>query len=151
MNTLKNMPNSLFIALLLLLSGCANINKAPDEFDRQAKIFKKNPGYSQVYVYRNEFLGSSLSIPVNVNCQYAGTTGPDSYFKFNLPAGKHTFASHDGESVLTIDTLPGKLYFIWQEVKWGLISGSSSLHLVGEEEGKSGVLESTLIDSDIGK
>jgi len=147
MNTFSNLYTSLLIIAFSLLIGCATITEAPAKLDKQAKTFKSNPNYSQVYLYRNETLGSSLSIPVNVNCKYAGTTGPNSYFKFDLPEGKHTFITHDGESILTIDTLPGEIYFIWQKIEWGLFSGGSSLHLVSDSEGRNGVLESTLIDS----
>ena len=143
--------NITIVALLLTLGGCASIIKAPAHLDNKAKEFKSNPNYSQVYLYRNETLGAALSMPVTVDRKLAGTTGANSYFKFNLPAGSHTFTSQDEESTLTIKTALGKLYFIWQEVKVGILSGGSKLQSVNASQGRNGVLESTLIDSPVGK
>lgn len=139
------------VALLLGLGGCASIVKAPEHLDKQAKEFKINPNVSQVYLYRNETLGAALSMPVTVDGKLAGTTGANSYFKFNLPAGEHVFTSQGDESVLKIKTELGKQYFIWQEVKMGMLSGGSKLQLVSASQGKNGVLECSLIDSPIGK
>lgn len=137
------------ILSLILMYGCASINSASPELDASAKKFEKNPSTSQVYVYRNETLGAALSMPVTVDGELAGTTGPNSFFKFDLPAGKHTLTSQGDESTIDIDTENGELYFIWQEVKMGAFSGGSHLQLVDEEKGKKGVSECKLIQSNI--
>lgn len=144
LNTKYLKPLLLLIALLLL-EACASINKAPEYLDAEAKLFKPDPDYSTVYLYRNEMLGSALSMSVMVNCEYMGNTGPGSYFKFILPEAKHAFISQDGESSLILDTKKGKQYFIWQEIIMGLMHGSTLLHLVDDSQGKKGVLESVLI------
>jgi hypothetical protein len=133
--------------LLLTMVGCASINKAPASADAESKQFKQNESTSQVYVYRNETLGAALSMPVTVDGKLAGTTGPNSFFKFDLPAGKHKITSQGDESSITINTALGKLYYIWQEVKMGVLSGGSKLQLVAEEVGKKGVEECTQIQS----
>jgi hypothetical protein len=94
-------------------------------------------------------MGAALSMPVTVNGKLAGTTGPHSFFKFDLPAGQHVITSQGNESQLTVNTQAGKLYFVWQEVKMGAFSGSSKLQLVSEEQGKKGVAECTQIQSDL--
>lgn len=139
------------ITLLLALGGCASVNKAPAHLDTKAKQFKSNKSYSQVYVYRNEMLGAALAMSVTVDGKLAGTTAANSYFKFNLPAGKHTFKSEGDDSPLKIKTSRGKLYFIWQEMKMGMFSGGTKLQVVKPSEGRNGVLESILIDSPVGK
>lgn len=136
---------------VLFLGGCASISKAPDHLDKQAKEFISNPNYSQVYLYRNELFGGAISMPVSVDGKLAGNTGPGSYFLFTLEPGEHTFTSQEDESVLKTKTKKGKLYYIWQEVKMGMLSASSKLQLVDESQGRDGVMESTLIDSSIGK
>lgn len=151
MKYINMIRNITIAAALLTVGGCAGIIKAPAHLDEQAKEFKSDPNSSQVYLYRNETLGAALSMPVTVNGKLAGTTGANSYFKFNLPAGSHTFTSQGEESTLTIKTVLGKLYFIWQEVKMGFMSGGSNLQLVNASQGRNGVLESTLIDSPVGK
>jgi hypothetical protein len=133
------------VSAIVLLAGCASVNKAPAQADAKAKLFQPNPATSQIYVYRNETLGSALSMPVTINGKLAGNTGPHSYFKFDLPAGSHTITSQGTESTLTVTTELGKLYYVWQEVKMGAFSGGSKLQLVTEDVGRKGVAESTLI------
>lgn len=137
--------SSFVIAAALLATGCASVNKASADADAQAKQFTPKPGISQVYVYRNETLGAALSMPVTVNGKLAGETGPNSFFKFDLPAGSHTLTSQGDTSKLTLQTEAGKLYFVWQEVKMGVMSGGSKLQSVPEAQGKKGVLECSLI------
>ena len=151
MKSLNLISKLLMVYFIILLGGCASIAKAPAEMDQQAKQFRSNPNYSQVYLYRNETLGAAISMPVTVDGQLAGNTGANSYFKFNLPAGSHTFTSQGDESVLTVNTEAGKLYFIWQEVKMGVLSAGSKLQLVSDTQGRNGVTECTLIDSAVGK
>lgn len=91
-----------FVALVLVLGGCASITKAPEHLDTLAKEFKTNPNYSEVYLYRNETLGGAISMPVAVDGKLAGTTGPNSFFKFTLSPGVHTFTSQEDESVLKL-------------------------------------------------
>jgi hypothetical protein len=136
------------VSSFAFIYGCASINKAPASVEAESKQFKASANVSQVYLYRNETMGAALSMPVTVDGKLAGSTGAHSFFKFNLPAGSHTFTSQGNESKLTLTTELGKQYFIWQEVKMGMLSGGSKLQLVDEAEGKKGVLESTQIQSD---
>lgn len=141
--------NAIVLSSIVILSGCASINKAPATVDAESKKFQPKADVAQVYVYRNETLGAALSMPVTVNGKYAGDTGPHSFFKFDLPAGQHKITSQGNESQLTVATETGKLYYVWQEVKMGVMSGSSKLQLVSEEVGKKGVAECTQIQSEI--
>jgi hypothetical protein len=135
------------LGLVVLATGCASVNKAPASADAEAKQFKANAATSQVYVYRNETLGAAISMPVTVDSKLAGTTGPNSYFKFDLPAGDHKLTSQGDGSQLSIKTELGKLYFVWQEVKMGAFAAGSKLQLVAEEVGKKGVLECARIQA----
>jgi hypothetical protein len=147
MNVVNRTFRLLFAVLVVFQVGCASVNRAPDSDDSEAKKFVSKPGISQVYVYRNEILGAALSMPVTVNGIFAGSTGPKSFFKFDLSPGQHVFASQGDVSKLTIITEPSKNYFVWQEVKMGVWSGNSKLQLVSEDVGRKGVLESVRLDS----
>ncbi len=149
MNIVKSVFILGAIATLALTTGCASVQKASPQEDNAAKAFKSNPEYSQVYVYRNETLGAALSMPVTVDGKTAGNTGPKSYFKFNLPAGKHTLTSQGDKSVLDINTENGKIYYVWQEVKMGVMSGGSKLQLVDTDKGQKGVKQCTLIKTNL--
>ncbi len=135
------------VALVAIVSGCAGIIKAPASMDSEAKQFKNDPAVAQVYVYRNESLGAAISMPVAVNGKLAGSTGANSFFKFDLAPGKHTISSQGDESELDIIVKANELYFVWQEVKMGVFSGGSELQQVDAKEGMDGVSECTMIKS----
>ena len=137
------------ISSFVFLYGCASVNKAPAAADAASKQFKPSTAVSQVYVYRNETMGAALSMPVAVDGKLAGNTGPHSFFKFDLPAGTHKITSQGTESELVLTTEVGKLYFVWQEVKMGVLSGGSKLQVVSDEVGKKGVAECAQIQSAI--
>ena len=144
---LKNVFSSSVVIGAIFISGCASIAKAPASLDTEAKQFIPNANHAQVYVYRNETLGAALSMPVTVDGKLAGTTGPNSFFKFDLPEGKHTITSQGDESTLEIETQKNKNYYVWQEVKMGAFSGGSELQIVDEAKGQAGVRECSLIQS----
>lgn len=145
MNTIQRVVCIFSIAALTTLYGCATVNKAPAQADAEAKQFKSNSNTSQVYIYRNETLGAALSLPVTVDGKLAGNTGPNSYFKFDLGAGKHTFTSQGDASKIDITTELGKTYYVWQEMKMGFASGNSKLQLVSDAVGQKAVLECSRI------
>jgi hypothetical protein len=147
MRIIVALGKAVVISAFAFLAGCASVNKAPAEADTAAKTFQPKAGVAQVYVYRNETMGAALSMPVTIDGKLAGSTGPNSYFKFDLAPGKHRITSQGDGSVLDLDTEGGKLYFVWQEVKMGMMSGGSKLQLVDAEKGKKGVSECSLIQT----
>lgn len=148
--TLANTFVKFILVLALALSyGCASLDTAPAEADAAAKRFTPDNSVAQVYLYRNKMLGAALSMPVTVDGKLAGSTGAKSYFKFDLPAGKHVFTSQGDKSTLEVDTKEGEIYYIWQEVKMGVLSGGSELQLVDESTGQAGVAECQLLNSAI--
>jgi len=53
----------------------------------------------------------------------------------------------ENAETLEVDLQLGTLSYIWQEVKMGILFARTKLHLVSEEQGKAGVLESTLAET----
>jgi Protein of unknown function (DUF2846) len=145
MSTSRRLTLISFVAMATLTAGCASINKAPAEANARAKEFRADPALSQVYVYRNESLGALVQMPLTVNGKLAGSTGAFTFFRFELPPGKHTLTSQGDTSKLELATEAGQSYFVWQEVKMGVFSGGSKLQLVPEAAGKKGVLECALL------
>jgi len=132
---------------IVALTGCASINKAPASAEAESKQFSAKPDVSQVYVYRNETMGAAISMPVTVNGQLAGNTGPHSFFRFELQPGEHVITSQGNESRLTLTTEAGRLYYVWQEVKMGAFAAGSKLQIVSDTVGQKGVAECTQIQS----
>lgn len=132
---------------VLLFSGCASKSlKAPVEEDAKAKQFITEKGKSNIYVYRNEFYGAAVSMPITLDGKNVGTTGADTYIKLNTVPGNHILTSEtENVDILKLTTEENKNYFVWQEVKMGIMSARSKLKLVSEEEGQKGVKECKLV------
>ena len=135
----------LFAATLVAMSlvGCASVPKGDPAQDAAAKQFTVAPDKAAVYIYRNETMGAAISMDVALDGAVIGTTGSHTYLYKQVAPGKHTIVSQ-GEDKLDIDAAPGTIVFVWQEVKMGMMSAGSKLHLVDAAEGRKGVGESSL-------
>ena len=131
---------------IVLLSGCASVAMMPAEDDTRAKSFSAAPGKANIYVYRNEAMGAALTMPVSLDGKVAGNTAAKSYFLFQVNPGSHEVSSPDAKPV-RVAAEAGKNYFIWQEVKMGVMSGRPELQLVNDAAGKAGVMECKRIQS----
>lgn len=139
----------LAVALLSLLGGCATVPMASLEKDNQAKMFRAPPHESRIYIYRNENMGGAIPMAVSVDGRTVGQTGPKTYFMLDVAPGKHRIESlTENVATLTLNTEPGKSYYVWQEVKMGLWSARSALHEVPAAQGQKGVMECKLAQSD---
>lgn len=138
---------SLFaLACVMLASGCASVNMAPEAADTAAKSYAVKPGTGNIYVYRNEILGAAITLPVELDGKAVGATASKTYLLLPVAPGKHTLGSKgESGSTLVVDVAAGQNYFVWQEVKMGALSGGSALHLVDEAKGKAGVAECKLV------
>ena len=143
---MKKLLSILVIMWAMGISGCASVPMASPEADQQAKSFETTPGKSNIYIYRNEVFGAALRMPVFIDGTQVGSTAANTYLVASVDPGSHKIVSQSEEdAVLNVDTQPGQNYYIWQEVKMGMWSGSSKLHLQSEEEGQQGVMECKLI------
>jgi hypothetical protein len=137
------------IVAMVLAAGCATVPMAGKEKDTAVKTFTSKPEKSQIYVYRNESMGSAIAMTVSLDGKVVGRTGPKTFFWWEVEPGIHTIVSHtENVSELRIKTEAGKLYFVWQEVKMGWWGARSALQEVDEPTGKSGVMECELIQQD---
>lgn len=134
------------IALLLsTLAGCASVPMGDPAQDAALKKFTAKPGVAGLYIYRNESFGSAKKLNLNVDGKYLGQTAAHTYFYTELDPGKHTVTSiAENTDTVSFDAIAGKLYYIWQEIKMGMLDAQTKLHLVSEVEGKKGVQESKL-------
>ncbi|HHQ4886542.1 TPA: DUF2846 domain-containing protein [Aeromonas veronii] len=129
-----------------LLSGCASVPMADAPADAQAKQFVAPKDAANLYIYRNETFGTAVKMPVLVDGVAVGDTVAHSYILKQVTPGSHTITSKsENDATLTLSTEAGKNYYVWQEVKMGLLMARSKLSQVSEEEGKQGVMESKLV------
>jgi hypothetical protein len=147
MNKQKLLVLGIFFAALSVMSGCASVPMASDEKDIAAKTFRVQPGKSNIYVYRNESIGAAVKMEVDLDAKQIGSTAAKTYLLMVVQPGKHTITSHaENDDNFTVDALPDKNYFLWQEVKMGMLYARTKLHLVDEQTGKSSVEECKLIE-----
>ena len=137
-----------FTAVLLVslvLSGCASVNMGDATQDAAAKTFVAPPNQAAVYIYRNESIGAAVKMDVAINGAPVGQTAANTFLHQMVAPGKLTISSKaENTDALEIDAKPGMLYFIWQEVKMGVLYARTKLHLVDEQQGRKGVLETRL-------
>lgn len=145
---LKKMFASFALVTILLAGGCATVQMASDEADAAAKSFAVKPGKANIYVYRNETMGAAMKMPVALDGRLVGDTGAKTYLRLEVDPGSHAVASKtENDSTVTLNTVAGRNYFLWQEVKMGLMSARSQLQEVDEPTGKTGVAECKLIEA----
>jgi uncharacterized protein YceK len=129
-----------------ILSGCASVEMADTAADTSAKSFAAPQGKAGVYIFRNETFGAAIKLNVTMDGKDLGQTASKTYFYEEVAPGQHTVVGRaENESRVTFDAVAGKLYYIWQEVKMGLLQARNQLQLVDEATGRAGVLESKRI------
>jgi len=141
-----------FIVILFIIfaTGCANIKSMPQlaskQEDIRLKSFEAPKKNAIIYIYRNEIRGNIAIMDVKVDGEFLGETVWKTYLYKEVTPGTHIITSKAAnEHSIEIDVKAGSVNYIWQEVKLGILSPRSKLHLVSSAEGKAGVLESKLI------
>lgn len=131
--------------LTISLIGCASVQMADTALDATAKKFQANPSKSGLYIYRNESMGAAIKMDLTVDGKAIGQSAAKTYFYVEVEPGKHTISSKaENTDNLTLETVAGKLYYIWQEVKIGFLLARTKLSLVDDKTGQAGVNESKL-------
>jgi hypothetical protein len=143
---MKRLKSLLALASLLaaaLVSGCASVPMATTEEDALAKSFAVQPGKSNIYVYRSEkMFGAAVKLPVTLDGKLGGQTSAGSYFMWETQPGDHEISSvAETTETLKLTTEANKSYYIWQEVKMGLLAARSLLHKVDEETGRRTIMQ----------
>lgn len=137
-----------FVASMALLGGCASVPMADPTQDTAAKAFTAPKDKAGVYIYRSEAFGAAMRMDVFLNGRKLGESASKTYFYVELPPGTHSVVGKsENDSEVRFQALAGRLYYIWQEVKMGLLYARNELKLVDEQTGRAGVLESKRVSS----
>ncbi len=130
------------------LVGCASVPMGDAKQDAAAKTFTAPTDKAGVYIYRNESMGAAVKMDVDLDGTAIGQTVANTFLYKEVTPGKHTIVSKaENDDTIEIDAEPGKLNYVWQEVKMGVLYARTKLHLVDEAEGKKGVLETQLAET----
>jgi Protein of unknown function (DUF2846) len=137
----------ILIIAFVLASGCASVPMASAERDAEAKAFSTTAGKANLYIYRNESMGAAVKMPVLVDSVSVGDTTAKTYILKQVDPGTHVVTSKsEHDATLSVDTVGGANYFIWQEMKMGMWSAGSALHQVDEAKGQKAVKECKLVN-----
>jgi Protein of unknown function (DUF2846)/Prokaryotic membrane lipoprotein lipid attachment site len=138
------------IVLALAVSGCSLVPLADNTRDAELKTFPVVPDAASLYIYRDDPAGALVRVDVKLNGELLGKTATLTYLHRTLAPGKHTIESvSENNAKLEVEAKAGQLIFVRQELTIGLIPmfPGTKLLLMGEEDGKKGVLESKLVRS----
>ena len=137
------MRRQILILIALALAGCTQLPPTPQ--DIQAKKFEAVPDQAVIYLVRDVADFSPAGTRVNVGDKIQVTTYPGTYYRWEVPPGKHTI-SGDGQDYasITVQVEAGKIYFVVQRVV-GTRAPSSTFELIDGEQGRAAVMRSVLL------
>jgi len=133
------------VAVAFGFSGCATVPMGDAKQDAALKTFQIAPNRAGIYVYRNESMGAAIRMDVIIDGVNIGETAAKTYLYKEVAPGRHVVTSKsENTDTVEVDVKPGTLAYLWQEVKMGLLYAGTKLHIVSEQEGRKGVLETKL-------
>lgn len=131
-----NLKIKLFLIASMFFS--AGYSQQSEQKDSTGKLLTAFPDKAVVYVIRPTSFAFAIRMDVKCDSVYIGTTGPKSYIYTVLTPGSYTFLSQsENKSFLEISLEAGKIYYLEQQVKMGIVYARTKLKLVDEEKGKS--------------
>jgi hypothetical protein len=95
------------------------------------------PGKAIVYIVRPTIMG--FAVPMRLDCDsfQVGWIGAKSFLYTILDSGEHTFkALSENEFHLKVNLEAGKIYYMEQQVKMGIMYARTKLKLLTDEAGK---------------
>jgi len=143
---LPRLVGAAVVLLAALLGGCAATPYAGPADDNAAKEFHSADRRGIVYVYRHERFGAHQPMPLYLDAQFMGRTRGRTFFRWEVAPGEHVIRTgfEDGKTV-RIDVRPGRIYYVWQEIRVGEDGLVSRLSRVGDHRGRRGVRQCALL------
>ena len=123
------------LAVAVLVAACAI--PAPDP--RRVQI-ENTPGSAVIYLVRSKPDLGTLPAQVVIGDRLVGTTYPGTYYRVEVPAGRHRLAGTGVDTgALTLDTRAGGVYFVQQRVTgdWRAVSPHSFFSVIDEPRARA--------------
>lgn len=113
---------------------------APVSAVAQDSLFVPKDDVAIVYIFRNQSIGMAIGMNVELDGQNIGKTGAKRYIRAEVQPGAHILTcTTESKSVLPFNAEAGKIYYVWQQVKMGVLVARNDLQLVNEATGQKGV------------
>jgi Protein of unknown function (DUF2846) len=136
----------LIVLFLFVLTGCASVPTTTLDPQTVATEFQPPEDKASLFIYRSESFGGAVPLRVSVNDKILGQDAAKTYFWLKLSPGEYTITSlAEDTSNVTMQLNAGKNYFVWQEIKMGMWSPRSQLHVVDESTGRAAIQDCALI------
>ncbi len=128
----------LFVALLGL-AGCQQLPPSPA--DIQAKKFETVPNKSVIYLVREHPDLSYEPTSLTLDDALLITTHSGTYYRWEVDPGPHRIDGYTGDmGRISLNTEPGRLYFVRQSVSSFFRFPQSQFALIPEPHGRTAVL-----------
>ena len=130
----------------LLLAGCVQLPPTPE--DIQAQKFESVPGKSVIYVVR-QLVDSDEGRTLLLDDRAMITTYRGTYYRWEVEPGTHRVAGFGwGSELVTLNTVPGRLYFLEHTVLADRHDGGvqvTALREVDEQAGRTLVMRAQML------
>jgi hypothetical protein len=150
------MTKTLLLGLALLLGALAAPLRAADadpapaglQAEATARLFKPVPGKAVIYLVRERNDLWTLGVPVYLDGRNMGSTEPMTYMRWEVEPGRHVVVSDTSPpAALQVNTEPGGVYYVWQDLNPGHQRAPSILALVDQTTARAVVATATLLKS----
>jgi hypothetical protein len=123
---------TLYVAMLLLLSGCATGAKYTEV---RSTLPSLAPSEGRIYFYRPSALGAAVQPDIKLNGQKVGLAKPHGfYFVDRAPGNCEVSAATETEKKLTFTLDPGQERFVRLKIQLGVLVGRIVPELVDRAE-----------------
>ena len=137
------MSRGLLLAVLLI-AGCAQLPPTPQ--DIRAKKFEILPDKAAIYIVRSDPDFNRVQATIVLDDAAMITTYAGTYYRWEVAPGRHRIAGFASDSsFITLDTAPGRIYFVRQRLSPWSFSPLSLFNVVGEQEGRAEVMRAEMV------
>ncbi len=120
------MKNVILGFLVVLLAGCASTRQYVAFPDQTKAIADYTKG--RIYVARPAVIGGAVPMKVTDGSTLIGKTGPAGYLCWERPAGRVQIKGQaENTSTLSLNVERGKVYYIEQDVRMGVVMARNRL------------------------
>src|SRR5687768_11945739 len=133
-------------AIAMLFAGCVQLPPTPE--DIQARKFESVPGKSVIYVVR-QLVDSDEGRTLLLDDRMMITTYRGTYYRWEVEPGTHRVAGFAwGNESVTLNTAPGRIYFLEHTVLADRHDGGvqvTALREVDDQAGRTLVMRAQLL------
>jgi hypothetical protein len=135
------MWRGLLLISTLLVAACAPIPPSPQ--DIQARRFEAVPGKSVIYLVRDTPDLSGRPAAITLDDDLLITTYQGTFFRWEVPPGTHRISGYASDpGTITLQTEPGRIYFVQQRMTPFSRTPFSRFELIDERAGRAVVSRS---------